>query len=183
MSRSTPWLATVALLLTASASASAFSLDSNPSNLIRALGPQGINLLQLQHKNNLPSKSQLRIQDSNRPQVEPEFPAHYFQQPLDHFDTSGTNATFAQRYWVSTRHYVPGAPVTPVFVLDGGETSGEDRLPFLDTGSVASLIIGFFLRLTRCRIVDILTAATGGVGVILEHRYYGTSPSAFRGPT
>lgn len=43
-------------------------------------------------------------------------------------------------------------------MLDGGETSGEDRLPYLDTG-----------------IVDILTAATGGVGIVLEHRYYGDS--------
>ena len=37
--------------------------------------------------------------------------------------------------------------------LDGGETNGYDRLPFLDTG-----------------IVDILAKATGGVGVVLEHR-------------
>lgn len=53
-----------------------------------------------------------------------------------------------------------------MIVLDGGETSGEDRLPYLDTG-----------------IVDILAEATGGVGVVLEHRYYGTlsSPSQ-RGP-
>jgi len=33
----------------------------------------------------------------------------------------------------------------------------QDRLQFLDTG-----------------IVEILTRATGGVGVVLEHRYYGT---------
>jgi len=32
----------------------------------------------------------------------------------------------------------------------------KDRLPFLDTG-----------------IVDILTNATGGLSVVLEHRYYG----------
>ncbi|RXW17807.1 hypothetical protein EST38_g8048 [Candolleomyces aberdarensis] len=43
-------------------------------------------------------------------------------------------------------------------VLDGGETSGEDRLPFLDTG-----------------IADILAKSTGGIGVVLEHRYYGES--------
>ena len=59
---------------------------------------------------------------------------------------------------MSTRHYTPGTNKTvPVIVLDGGETSGEDRLPYLDTG-----------------IVDILAEATGGVGVVLEHRYYGT---------
>ena len=46
----------------------------------------------------------------------------------------------------------------------------QDRLPFLDTG-----------------IVDILTNATQGLGVVLEHRYYGKlcghtsiSPSSLR---
>ncbi|KDQ15895.1 hypothetical protein BOTBODRAFT_54372 [Botryobasidium botryosum FD-172 SS1] len=84
----------------------------------------------------------------------PNFTAYYFSQPVDHFDTRDTR-TFGQRYWVSDRHYVSGGPV---IVLDGGETSGEDRLPFLDTG-----------------IVDILAKATGGLGVVLEHRYYGES--------
>lgn len=81
------------------------------------------------------------------------FPVYNFTQPLDHFHETGH--TFNQRYWVSTRHYRPGTGA-PVIVLDGGETSGANRIPFLDTG-----------------IVDILTEATGGVGVILEHRYYG----------
>ncbi|KAF8845504.1 peptidase S28 [Paxillus ammoniavirescens] len=84
-----------------------------------------------------------------------EFPEQFFTQPTDHAEPS--QGTFKQRYWVNTRHYVPGSG-GPVIVLDGGETSGEDRLPFLDTG-----------------IVEILANATGGVGVILEHRYYGTS--------
>ena len=84
----------------------------------------------------------------------PEFPEQFFEQPVDHTDPS--QGTFKQRYWINTRHYVPGSG-GPVIVLDGGETSGEDRLPFLDTG-----------------IVEILTNVTGGVGVVLEHRYYGT---------
>ncbi|KAI0030992.1 peptidase S28 [Vararia minispora EC-137] len=84
------------------------------------------------------------------------FPVYTFEQPLDHFFNT-TNATFGQRYWVSTRHYVPNSGA-PVIVIDGGETSGEDRLPYLDTG-----------------IADILAKATGGVGVVLEHRYYGES--------
>ena len=33
----------------------------------------------------------------------------------------------------------------------------QERLPFLDTG-----------------IVEILARATGGIGIVLEHRYYGT---------
>lgn len=45
-----------------------------------------------------------------------------------------------------------------MIVLQGGETSIEDRLPYLQKGIVAQL-----------------AEATGGIGVILEHRYYGTS--------
>lgn len=43
-------------------------------------------------------------------------------------------------------------------MLQSGEDTGVDRLPFLQKG-----------------IVSILANATGGLGVILEHRYYGTS--------
>jgi hypothetical protein len=88
----------------------------------------------------------------------PKFRAQTFTQPLDHFRNT-TDATFQQRFWVNARHYKP-RPGAPVIVIDGGETSGEDRLPFLDTG-----------------IADILARATGGVGVVLEHRYYGACPS------
>ncbi|KAH9967739.1 hypothetical protein BGW80DRAFT_1254536 [Lactifluus volemus] len=61
-----------------------------------------------------------------------EFSVQTFTLPLDHFyDT--TDATFQQRFWVNTRHYKP-RPGSPVIVIDGGETNGEDHLPFLDTG-------------------------------------------------
>lgn len=43
-------------------------------------------------------------------------------------------------------------------MLHGGEANGEGRLPFLQKG-----------------IVKILSEATHGLGVILEHRYYGQS--------
>lgn len=89
-----------------------------------------------------------------------EFRPETFTQPLDHFYNS-TDATFPQRFWVNSRHYKP-RPGAPVIVIDGGETSGEDRLPFLDTG-----------------IADILARATGGIGVVLEHRYYGAFFYAF----
>ncbi|KAH9957380.1 serine carboxypeptidase S28-domain-containing protein [Lactifluus volemus] len=87
-----------------------------------------------------------------------EFSVQTFTQPLDHFDNT-TEATFQQRFWVNTRHYRPH-PGSPVIVIDGGETNGEDRLPFLDTG-----------------VGDILARATGGIAVVLEHRYYGKSVS------
>ena len=80
-----------------------------------------------------------------------EFPEQWFTQPIDHF--SQDSPTFKQRFWVNKRHYVPGTNA-PVIVIDAGETSGEDRLPFLDTG-----------------IANILSKATGGIGVVLEHRY------------
>ncbi|PVF95215.1 peptidase S28 [Serendipita vermifera] len=83
-----------------------------------------------------------------------EFPPQTFPQLLDH-DNPRTSPLFEQRYWVNARHFKPGGPV---IVIDGGETSGEDRLPFLDTG-----------------IADILAKATKGLGVVLEHRYYGES--------
>ena len=80
-----------------------------------------------------------------------DFPEQWFTQPVDHL--SPGSPTFGQRYWVNKRHYVPGTNA-PVIVIDGGETSGEDRMAFLDTG-----------------IADILAKATGGIGVVLEHRY------------
>ncbi|KAF8625999.1 hypothetical protein AX17_006722 [Amanita inopinata Kibby_2008] len=114
------------------------------------LGAQGVNFWRLRTAQQ-EKPGQVDVQETTS-----EFQPQWFRQPLDHFNNETTD-TFNQRYWFSTRHYKPGSG-GPVFVLDGGETSGEDRLPFLDTG-----------------IVDILAKNTNGVGVILEHRYYGKS--------
>ena len=119
-----------------------------------AHSPQAINRWLLERS---PSFSRFTIQDAQSEgslaasNMDGEFPEQWFTQPLDHF--SKGSPTFRQRFWVNKRHYVPGNN-GPVIVIDGGETSGEDRLPFLDTG-----------------IADILAQATGGVGVVLEHRY------------
>ncbi|KAL8419298.1 hypothetical protein RB594_002496 [Gaeumannomyces avenae] len=80
--------------------------------------------------------------------------------PIDHFHNDSryephSDGSFPLRYWFDAQYYKPGGPV---IVLGAGETSGVGRLPFLQKG-----------------IVNILAKATGGVGVILEHRYYGTS--------
>ncbi|KAK3694153.1 serine carboxypeptidase S28-domain-containing protein [Podospora appendiculata] len=88
------------------------------------------------------------------------YPARTLQVPVDHFHNESkyephTNATFPLRYWFDRSHYKLGGPI---IVLQSGETSGVGRLPFLQKG-----------------IVSQLAEATGGLGVILEHRYYGTS--------
>ncbi|BEJ15770.1 hypothetical protein CspHIS471_0503750 [Cutaneotrichosporon sp. HIS471] len=83
----------------------------------------------------------------------PKHEAHCFDQSISHFGE--VNGTFCQRYWLDDRYYKPGGPV---FLLDGGETDGADRLPFLETG-----------------VLQILSNATGGLSIVLEHRYYGES--------
>jgi hypothetical protein len=146
------------LLLTA-ANASASGAD-----YIRAHGAQGVNLWRLANQKrekdrHISQRPALVVQDNSNIMFKADteepnkFPDQWFTQPIDHFANSSN--TFEQRYWINTRHYTPGSG-GPVIVLDGGETSGEDRIPFLDTG-----------------IVEILARATGGVGVVLEHRYYG----------
>ncbi|EME50340.1 hypothetical protein DOTSEDRAFT_50414 [Dothistroma septosporum NZE10] len=92
--------------------------------------------------------------------LEKLYPAHNLSVPVDHFknDTKyepHSNATFQLRYWFDAQYYKPGGPV---FVVQSGETSGTDRLPYLQKG-----------------IVSQITKVTNGLGVILEHRYYGTS--------
>jgi hypothetical protein len=62
---------------------------------------------------------------------------------------------FNLRYWFDASNYKPGGPV---IVLQSGETSGTDRLPFLQKGLLHEMAV-----------------ATNGIGVVLEHRYYGTS--------
>ncbi|KAK7190514.1 hypothetical protein DPSP01_005263 [Paraphaeosphaeria sporulosa] len=88
------------------------------------------------------------------------YPPHNLSVPIDFFHNDTryephTNDTFNLRYWFDASYYKPGGPV---FVLLGGETYGDDRLPFLQKGIVHQVI-----------------EATNGLGVILEHRYYGES--------
>ncbi|KAF2138299.1 uncharacterized protein K452DRAFT_290884 [Aplosporella prunicola CBS 121167] len=88
------------------------------------------------------------------------YPAYNLTVPIDHFHNDSlyephSNGTFNLRYWFDASHYKKGGPV---LLLESGETSGTDRLPFLQKGIIAQL-----------------AKATGGIGVILEHRYYGTS--------
>lgn len=88
------------------------------------------------------------------------YPVYTLDQPIDHFPNEDrykphTNATFKQRYTFDSSYYKPGGPV---YLYVGGETSLESRLSNLETG-----------------IIQILMNATGGLGVIIENRYYGDS--------
>ena len=92
--------------------------------------------------------------------ADPDYPAHTLKVPVDHFHNDSryephSEETFDLRYWFDAQFYEAGGPV---IVLASGETSGVGRLPFLQKG-----------------IVYQLAKATKGVGVILEHRYYGES--------
>jgi hypothetical protein len=86
--------------------------------------------------------------------------AYNLSVPIDHFHNETKYAPhsdgfFNLRYWADVSHYQKGGPV---IILHSGEFPSEGRLPFLDHG-----------------IASILIKATGGVGIVLEHRYYGTS--------
>ena len=145
---------------------------------IRIHGPQAVNLWKLnaaRTRSQANSNAGLFVQDGaaaynggleeqggEGSALARKFRAHWFEQPVDHFGNE-TSETWGQRYWLNTRHYVPRADA-PVFVLDGGETSGVDRLPFLDTG-----------------IMEILARATGGIGIVLEHRCVPSAESCVRG--
>lgn len=88
------------------------------------------------------------------------YPAHNISVPVDFFHNETryephSNDSFNLRYWFDDTYYKPGGPV---FVLLSGETSAVGRLPFLQKGIVHQVI-----------------KATNGLGVILEHRYYGES--------
>lgn len=110
------------------------------------------NLLQLDHK-----KASLAKRDTDPSLL---YPAHNLSVPVDHFHNESkyephSNGTFDLRYWFDASHYEPGGPV---IVLQSGETDASSRLPYLQKGLLAQL-----------------TQATNGIGVVLEHRYYGTS--------
>ncbi|KAI4200737.1 MAG: hypothetical protein LQ350_003754 [Teloschistes chrysophthalmus] len=97
-----------------------------------------------------------------RDDVDPSrlYKEHNISVPIDYFhnDTKyepHSNGTFPLRYWFDASYYKDGGPV---IVLQSGETDAVGRLPFLQKG-----------------IVHKLAQATNGIGVILEHRYYGKS--------
>ncbi|KAF2724423.1 serine carboxypeptidase [Polychaeton citri CBS 116435] len=88
------------------------------------------------------------------------YPTYNISAPVDYFHNESkyephSDETFPLRYWFDATHYKPGGPV---IVLQSGETDGTNRLPYLQKG-----------------ILHQLAETTHGIGVVLEHRYYGES--------
>ncbi|KAK6534082.1 hypothetical protein TWF281_005420 [Arthrobotrys megalospora] len=110
--------------------------------------------LRRRHEEALRAELERRSLDNSLDPNAIPYTQHWFPQKVDHFDPSNNN-TFQQRYWISTHFYKPGGPV---FVLEGGETSGVGRIEYMQTG------IGRYI-----------TEYLGGIGIVLEHRYYGKS--------
>ncbi|EJT78163.1 hypothetical protein GGTG_03265 [Gaeumannomyces tritici R3-111a-1] len=106
------------------------------------------------------ARDDARAAAAGPPSLEDRYPARSISVPIDHFHNESSYAPhsdefFQLRYWFDASYYRDGGPI---IVLLGGETSGADRLPFMEKGILAKL-----------------AEATGGVSVILEHRYYGES--------
>ncbi|KAI5308566.1 hypothetical protein KEM55_005396 [Ascosphaera atra] len=108
----------------------------------------------------VPEAASLSVNAKRSVNSDPNFPAYSLSVPVDHFHNESmyephSNETFKLHYWINTEHYKPGGPV---IVIASGEAGGDGRVPFLQDG-----------------IAGILTKGTHGIGVVLEHRYYGQS--------
>ncbi|KAL8711520.1 MAG: hypothetical protein Q9225_007110 [Loekoesia sp. 1 TL-2023] len=112
--------------------------------------------------NPLEKRKTLDTQRIKRRDADPAtlYTEHNISVPIDYFHNETkyephSNGTFPLRYWFDASYYKDGGPV---IVLQSGETDGTGRLPFLQKG-----------------LLHQLAQATNGIGVVLEHRYYGTS--------
>lgn len=88
------------------------------------------------------------------------YPEYTLSVPIDHFHNDSlyephSNGTFPLRYWFDATYYKAGGPV---IVLQSGETDASGRLTFLQKGLLHKLAV-----------------STHGIGVVLEHRFYGSS--------
>lgn len=86
--------------------------------------------------------------------------SHNLSVPINHFSNDSKyepdlDGTFNLRYWFDSTYYKDGGPV---IVILAGELDATVRLPRFGNG-----------------IAKILAEATGGISVLLEHRYYGAS--------
>jgi hypothetical protein len=101
-----------------------------------------------------------------------------FDQITNHFPNDEfygpppINQTFLQHYLINDTFYQPGGPI---FLLDSGETSAQARNAFLLTGIVAELAQATRCVHSFCDRYLVQKPTSRGMGMILEHRYYGTS--------
>ncbi|KAJ1719135.1 hypothetical protein LPJ53_006043 [Coemansia erecta] len=77
---------------------------------------------------------------------------YYFDQKVDHFGLRG-NSTFKQKFYINGDYYVSGGPI---YLFNSGETPASPS--YLAAGEPFTL-----------------AKATGGMLIIMEHRYYGVS--------
>ncbi|KAJ2385316.1 Serine protease 16, partial [Coemansia sp. RSA 2559] len=77
--------------------------------------------------------------------------AVYFSQKVDHFGSN--SSTFKQLFYINSKEYVPGGPI---YLFNSGETPASPS--YLAAGEPYTL-----------------AKATGGMVIIMEHRYYGVS--------
>ncbi|KAK2624620.1 hypothetical protein QTJ16_005813 [Diplocarpon rosae] len=90
----------------------------------------------------------------------PKFPPFRMSVPVDHFHNDSryephSDEMFDLWYWIDYSYYQPGAPV---FLFQAGENLEGGQSDILEKGMLHDL-----------------KAATGGMLVVLEHRYYGNS--------
>ena len=108
-------------------------------------------------RNLTPAHHQLRRRDVNPTKLYPE---HNISVPVDHFHNESIyephpNNSFNLRYFFDATYYKPGGPV---IVLQAAENDATFRFSWLQKG-----------------IIYQLASALNGIGVVLEHRYYGKS--------
>lgn len=79
--------------------------------------------------------------------------------PIDHFSTQ--SKTFANRYWVNATYYKPGGPV---FLQDVGEQTVTD-----------DFVQSYLMEVDTASAVMQLAKRYNGLGLMIEHRFYGDS--------
>lgn len=160
---------TLLLLLSVSATSDAHSLTNSPRFPRGLHSALSASLLRSETPLPYTDTTQLRFGAGKR------YPAQYFTQKSSHDLDDEDDSTFQQRYWFDDTYYKPGGPV---FLLDGGETDGSARIPFLETGilrilSEATGGIGYAIILSAR--LHVLHADSSQHRLILEHRFYGES--------
>ncbi|KAI8079162.1 serine carboxypeptidase S28-domain-containing protein [Thamnidium elegans] len=79
----------------------------------------------------------------------------FMKMPLDHFNNTGNNKTFYNKYWVNTDHYKPNGPI---ILYNVGESAADESAILVTNSTMAQL-----------------AEKLNGIIIIMEHRFYGSS--------